>query len=239
MRNFAFMLLLLLSFSSCANKGIQGDTNNQDSTKLMQVSKTDSLSVAQSDSETFNSVETNNKKEIVDFVERQCSTKISEIEVKENCFIVISKKEQKLYVCEDKGTDTVRVAQFPVCMGKNKGQKEKMGDMKTPESGWKDPFTITEIKDASTWCHNFGDGRGDILAYGNWFMRLSANGFSGIGIHGSTNNEETVPGRHSEGCIRLLDDDMDNLKKNYAFKGMRVVVKSEDEGLKPFELKYY
>ena len=36
---------------------------------------------------------------------------------------------------------------------------------------------------------------------------------SGIGIHGSTNNESSVPGRGSEGCIRLRDDDLIQLKE--------------------------
>ena len=155
-----------------------------------------------------------------------------------NCFIVISKMEQKLYVCEAVGEDTVRLAEYSVCMGKNLGPKERKGDMKTPESTWDKPFEITEIVDASNWTHDFGDGRGAILAYGHWFMRLKT-GFSGIGIHGSTNNESSVPGRASEGCIRLNDNDLDVLKEQYAFKGMKVVIKREEEGLQPFELKYY
>jgi lipoprotein-anchoring transpeptidase ErfK/SrfK len=55
-------------------------------------------------------------------------------------------------------------------------------------------------------------------------MRLNTPGFKGIGIHGSTNNESSVPGRGSEGCIRLRDDDLIQLKEKYAFVGMRVVI---------------
>jgi len=162
----------------------------------------------------------------------------SEIQDKANTFIVISKQELKLYVCEALEDDTVRIVEFPVCLSRNLGQKERKGDMKTPESTWDKPFEITEIVKSSNWTHDFGDGRGAILSYGNWFMRLKT-GFSGIGIHGSTNNESTVPGRDSEGCIRLNDNDLDVLKEQYAFKGMKVVIKHEDEGLKPFEEKYY
>ena len=158
---------------------------------------------------------------------------------RENCFIVISKQELKLYVCEAVENDTVRLAEYPVCLSRNLGQKTKTGDMKTPECEWNNPFSITQIQDASGWVHDFGDGRGPILAYGNWFMRLKTPGFSGIGIHGSTNNENTVPGRDSEGCIRLRNNDLDTLKEKYAFKGMKVVIKTEEEGLKPFESKYY
>ena len=143
---------------------------------------------------------------------------------RDNCFIVVSKPELHLSVYEDQEGDTVLLARYPVCVGKNLGQKEKKGDMKTPECTFENPFSITEIKPASSWTHDFGDGRGAILAYGNWFMRLKTPGHSGIGIHGSTNNESSVPGRGSEGCIRLLNDDLDQLKANYAFVGMKVIV---------------
>ena len=163
----------------------------------------------------------------------------AEMQQRDNCFIVISKLEQKLYVCEAIENDTVRIAEYPVCLGKNMGPKQKKGDMKTPECTWEQPFSITQIQDASTWVHDFGDGRGAILSYGHWFMRLLTPGFSGIGIHGSTNNEDSVPGRASEGCIRLRDDDLLLLKEQYAYKNMKVIIKGEEEGLNPFEQKYY
>lgn len=146
---------------------------------------------------------------------------------RDNCFIVISKPELYLSVYEDQQGDTVLLARYPVCVGKNYGQKEKTGDMKTPECTFDHPFSITQIVPASSWVHDFGDGRGSILAYGNWFMRLKTPGFSGIGIHGSTNNEESVPGRGSEGCIRLHNGDLDELKDSYAFVGMKVIIEGD------------
>ena len=153
------------------------------------------------------------------------ATYYSDVVNKKNCFIVIAKHpEYRLYVCEVVDGDTLKRVHYPVCVGKNRGQKQKKGDMKTPECTVDNPFTITEIVDASKWTHDFGDGRGSILSYGHWFMRLKTPGHSGIGIHGSTNNESSVPGRGSEGCIRLRDDDLIQLKENYAFVGMRVVI---------------
>lgn len=152
------------------------------------------------------------------------ATYYSDVVNPKNCFILISKPEYRLYVCEVVEGDTLKRAHFPVCVGKAKGQKQKKGDMKTPECTAENPFSITEIVDASNWHHDFGDGRGSILSYGHWFMRLKTPGFSGIGIHGSTNNESSVPGRGSEGCIRLRDDDLIQLKEKYAFVGMRVVI---------------
>lgn len=157
---------------------------------------------------------------------------------KDKSFIVISKKDLNLKVYAEVNGDTALLASFPVCLSLNKGQKEKSGDMKTPESEPGKPFKIKQIQDASTWEHDFGDGRGKIKAYGNWFLRLETP-FNGIGIHGSTNNEETVPGRASEGCIRLKDKDIIILKENYAYVGMPVIIKTEDQGALPFEEKLH
>lgn len=153
---------------------------------------------------------------------------------RKNCFLVVSKTDYKLYVCEVKDKDTLIVASFPVCYAKNKGQKTREGDCCTPECSFEHPFYISEIKNASTWCHDFKDGRGEILAYGKWFMRLDlSEAFPdneavaknrSIGIHGSTNNESSVPGNASEGCIRLRDADLDSLHDNYAYEGQKVIV---------------
>lgn len=165
-----------------------------------------------------------NEGDTIDVIRPDTATIYSEVVNKNNCFILISKPEYRLYVCEVLNGDTIKRVHYPVCVGKAKGQKQKKGDMKTPECTFEKPFSITEIVDASKWTHDFGDGRGSILSYGHWFMRLKTPGHSGIGIHGSTNNESSVPGRGSEGCIRLRDDDLIQLKEKYAFVGMRVVI---------------
>ena len=157
---------------------------------------------------------------------------------KKNTFIVISKKDLRLYVYGKTASgDTVLMAKFPVCLSKNKGQKQRRGDMKTPSSPKNKPFYISMIQDASTWKHDFKDGRGNIKAYGHWFLRLVTPGHSGIGIHGSTNNENSVPGRASEGCIRLRDNDIITLKEKFAYVKMPVHIKDETEGMWPWELK--
>lgn len=156
---------------------------------------------------------------------------------KGTAFIVISKKDLNLRVYDVVKGDTVLLKEFPVCLSKNKGNKQKKGDMKTPESPKGKPFSISQIQDASTWRHDFHDGRGNIKAYGHWFLRLVTPGHSGIGIHGSTNNESSVPGRASEGCIRLLDADIITLKEKYAYVGMPVIIKAENEGAYEWEKK--
>ena len=157
--------------------------------------------------------------------------------VKHNTLIVISKRDLNLKVYRAEKGDTTLLATYPTCLSKNKGQKQRRGDMRTPESPQGRPFKIVSIENAKAWKHDFGDGRGSILAYGHWFLRLLTPGHSGIGIHGSTNNEGTVPGRASEGCIRLRDTDIIKLKQTYAWVGMPVIIKAEGQGLLPWEAK--
>lgn len=161
---------------------------------------------------------------------------VNNVQNKYNCFIVISKKEHSLKVYEAVGSDTLLISVFPACLSRNKGQKQGPGDMRTPESSMTNPFIICQIQDASRWKFDFGDGRGKIRAYGHWFLRLDT-GFDGIGIQGSTNNESSVPGRDSSGSIRLKDEDLIYVKENYAYIGMRVIIKHEEEGLFGFEKK--
>ena len=168
-------------------------------------------------------------KPVVDTVPTEDTVVFGTMVNRDRCFIVIDNPALDLSVYEDQDGDTVLIARYPVCVGLNYGQKQKKGDMKTPESSFENPFTITQIQDASKWKHDFGDGRGEILSYGNWFMRLKTPGFTGIGIHGSTNNESSVPGRGSEGCIRLRDDELDILKENYAFVGMKVIILGDEK----------
>lgn len=156
---------------------------------------------------------------------------------KKEAFIVVSKKDLTLSVYAPVRGDTVLLERYPVCLSREKGQKQKRGDMRTPESPAGKPFRISQIQDASKWYHDFGDGRGSILSYGKWFLRLETPGHKGIGIHGSTNNEHTVPGRDSEGCVRLRDADIIDLKERFAYVGMPVIIKHEGQGALAFELK--
>lgn len=165
----------------------------------------------------------------------------------QKCFFVISKREFRLYVYEETAEGIQLVAHFPVCLAKNTGDKHRSGDGTTPvcakdRNGEYIPFTISQIANASTWRHDFHDGRGNILAYGHWFMRLKLNSHphvpnnTSIGIHGSTSNELSVPGRDSEGCIRLRDNDLLELRE-FARVGTKVIIKPENVGKLPYELE--
>lgn len=136
-----------------------------------------------------------------------------------NGFIFVSKVDMTLTLVSHEGKAVIT---YPMACGRNRGQKTKRGDYRTPEGH----FLLQDIQDASTWGHDFHDGKGYIKnAYGPWFMRLQT-GFSGIGIHG-THAPKSIGTRATEGCIRLDNRDVAELKKQVK-RGMPVIIGPED-----------
>lgn len=119
-------------------------------------------------------------------------------------FILVSKQEMKLRLIDYKGNELFSA---PVAIGLEVGNKRKVGDMRTPEG----VFLVSDIQQSSHWKHDFKDGKGEVSgAYGDYFIRLSVPGHSGIGIHG-THLPESIGTRASEGCIRMNNADLDSL----------------------------
>ena len=133
--------------------------------------------------------------------------------------IYISKVDMSLTLLDAQGQVVVT---YPMACGKNKGHKQKKGDMRTPEG----KFSLQQIQDAHDWSHDFGDGKGVIKgAYGPCFMRLRT-GFSGIGIHG-THDPKSIGTRATEGCIRLENKNAEALSKQVTL-GMTVIIGPEN-----------
>ena len=131
-------------------------------------------------------------------------------------FIIVDKESMTLKLFDYTG-NILNI--YGISCGKNLGNKQKIGDLKTPEG----VFHISEIEDASTWGHDFKDGKGKIEgAYGPWFLRLEIPGHKGIGIHG-THKPESIGTRDTEGCIRLNNKDIADLKDKVNI-GMVVIV---------------
>lgn len=120
-------------------------------------------------------------------------------------FVIVDKQAMDLHVYDFKGKELMKC---PVTTGKNYGNKQTVGDFKTPEG----IFLVEDIQDASSWEHDFGDGLGAISgSYGPWFIRLLTPGHKGIGIHG-THKPAALGTRDSEGCIRLENKNIEQLK---------------------------
>ena len=132
--------------------------------------------------------------------------------------IVISKESLTLNLYDSKGG---LIYSFPVAVGKEPGNKVAKGDNRTPEG----EFEVQDVQDASSWGHDFKDGKGRIEgAYGNWFIRLKTPPHTGIGIHG-THDPASIGTRATEGCVRLNNADLDKLKPLVKI-GMKVTIET-------------
>lgn len=130
--------------------------------------------------------------------------------------ILVSKSTYTLSLF--KGNNLVK--EYPIAVGRNPGDKQRVGDHRTPTGN----FKIVSIEDASKWKHDFGDGKGKIAgAYGPWFLRLDAKGWKGIGIHG-THDPDSRGTMATEGCIRLSNEDIAELRR-YAYRNMPVTIR--------------
>ena len=161
--------------------------------------------------------------------------------------IHIHKQGYKLELFEKGKDEPVRT--YGIAVARNTGDKQRTGDNRTPTS-WgkavdipksykgaeagvpssKVPFRVEEICDASSWTHDFHDGKGVIEgAYGPWFISLDT-GWDGIGIHG-THDPASIGTMASEGCLRLKNSDVAELKKiiykDHKGVGTRVIITEE------------
>ena len=136
--------------------------------------------------------------------------------IKKAGIIYIDKENMVLELQDYQGRVIMKTG---IACGKNYGNKQGKGDMRTPEG----LFHISDIQDASGWDHDFNDGNGKIAgAYGPWFLRLETPGHSGIGIHG-THDPNSIGTRATEGCIRLKNADIEKLK-DLVYIGMPVAI---------------
>ena len=130
--------------------------------------------------------------------------------------IVIDKSDYSLKVYE---ADRL-LREYPIAVGANSGEKTRVGDLKTPTG----KFEVDEVLDAIDWTHDFQDGKGEIAeAYGPYFISL-VTGWDGIGIHG-THDSTSIGKKVSEGCIRMYNTDLVELRTEYIYIGMPVVIK--------------
>ena len=120
-------------------------------------------------------------------------------------FIVVDKEALKLTLVDAQGE---AIKEYGCSCAINYGAKKVRGDHKTPEG----TFKINELLNAKGLSHDFKDGKGPVKdAYGPWFLRLDVPGFWDIGIHG-TPFPESIGTRATEGCIRLRNEDITDLK---------------------------
>ena len=131
-------------------------------------------------------------------------------------FIVVDKQAFTLTLVDTAG-DAIK--EYGIACAVNYGPKERRGDHRTPEG----TFKINQLLYAKGLSHDFGDGKGPVRdAYGPWFLRLNVPGFIDIGIHG-TPFPESIGSRATEGCIRMRNEDVTDLK-NRVEVGTTVII---------------
>lgn len=138
-------------------------------------------------------------------------------------FVVVSKNEQRLWVFDTNSGK--ELASFPISCGSGYGNKETIGDNRTPEG----VFHVYGIEDPTEWTFDFKDGRGPVKGvYGPLFIRLDVPGNTSIGIHG-TNKPESIPGRNSSGCVRLHNEDVIALSKMVQYGTVVIITPSRED----------
>jgi len=146
---------------------------------------------------------------------RQASWDTSKHNSENNMWVFIDKSDFSLTLYSRNKV----IRKWRIAVGIVPGDKQRVGDNKTPNG----IFRINQIQNSSEWTYDFGDGRGQVRgAYGPWFIRLHTPPWSGIGIHG-THDPDSIGSRASEGCVRMNNKDITELK-NMVRVGMPVII---------------
>ncbi|MCX6707280.1 MAG: L,D-transpeptidase, partial [Candidatus Woesearchaeota archaeon] len=153
--------------------------------------------------------------------------------IEQQYIILINKHYQKASVFSVNGHgDYSFITAYSVSTGINLGNKERLGDNRTPEG----VFRITDSVDTRDW--TFGGER----AYGSWGLRMNCGSWDSAGNHNDkgrcsimmhgTPSDEPYSSKYvsmigtpaSHGCIRFYDQDMLELKSRYARVGTQVII---------------
>lgn len=128
-------------------------------------------------------------------------------------------KQEHMLFGLDENSRTV-FAVWSVATGRVSGQKQRVGDMRTPEGD----FTVQRVDDASAWQPYRDKKTGESIGYGPWFIRLKTDPWTGIGIHGTDDDHlDEIGTNASHGCIRMANHSLLELKAMVA-PGQRVIV---------------
>ena len=220
------LMAMLMLFSALVITGCIGEDKPKEKPKTVEAQKTPEQIAAEKKAKEEAAKKAKEEEEKKAKKEREEKAKMEQARIKQNAdqkkySVYIKKSAFTLYLLDDKN-NVLRA--YDCTIGKNPGQKTKRGDMKTPTG----TFFVDEICDARSWTHDFGDGKGEIKgAYGPWFISLdtdwmSKGAWGGIGIHG-THKPNVMRARDSEGCIRLQNQNVEELKQ-YVRVGTKVVI---------------
>ncbi len=131
--------------------------------------------------------------------------------------LIVSKKQQQLYVVSENSDRQMDiVARFRVTTGKAYGDKEKEGDLRTPEG----IYTVVKKLNGNRLPEKYGP-LAFVLDYPNYVDRINRKTGSNIWIHG---RNEKIKDRQTEGCISLENSHILDLAEYIRIRKTNVVV---------------
>ncbi|MEI7745692.1 MAG: L,D-transpeptidase [Chloroflexota bacterium] len=108
--------------------------------------------------------------------------------VDQDHLVLLSKNRREILVYQ-------RIRSFPAAIGRNPGDKRRVGDNRTPETPAGRTYTVTGKLHTSP-----------TSPFGSRYLGLDSPPWRGIAIHG-TNEPDTVGTMASHGCARLFNAD--------------------------------
>lgn len=136
--------------------------------------------------------------------------------------ILVDKKTQKLYLTENKGDFFELITEFNCSTGKNKGDKKVEGDSKTPEG----VYLITGHYTKQYLTPVYGT-RALTLDYPNYLDKAEGKNGYNIWIHGT--DKEPLEQRSTNGCVALLNKDIDVLSDYVEVNKTPVIISEKIE----------
>jgi murein L,D-transpeptidase YafK len=137
--------------------------------------------------------------------------------------IIVDKSLHRLYIYE--GLELI--GSYNITTGKAKGDKQKRGDLKTPEG----VYFFTELLDGKKLPSRYGV-LAVVLDYPNPVDLAKGKTGSGIWLHGTDDPERLERPRDSKGCVVALDEDVLKIIKSVYLDKTPIIISESVEFIK-------
>jgi len=128
------------------------------------------------------------------------------MDLRQKYALVVDTSRSTLFVYENVNGEPRYVADFYVTIGKQGTDKLTVGDQRTPIG----VYFVQSVLPKKQLADLYGNGAFPLSYPNEWDHRNQRTG-GGIWIHGTPSNTYTRPPRASNGCVALMNDDLDKL----------------------------
>lgn len=140
-----------------------------------------------------------------------------------NFAFIADKSTRTLTIWRNSRSQYELIAAYPFDMGKNSGNKLKLGDLKTPEGVYF--FNKTYSKNELDF-NEYGD-RAFVMDYPNFFDRIDKKTGSGIWLHAIPPTKNLLRG--SRGCLVLKNEDIEKVEPYVQIPTTPIIVEDKIE----------